>query len=77
MFHVVVYRRGVSEPVVELNLPFSLAQMAVSALDESAKQEMRRRGFDVDNIWEDLKRLGPTNILTFRDGENMIKLWIQ
>ncbi len=77
MFHVVVYRRGVSEPIVELNLPFSLAQMAISALDESAKREMRRRGFDVDNIWEDLKRLGPTDILTFRDGENMIKLWIQ
>ncbi len=77
MFHVLVYRRGASEPIVELNLPLSLAQMAVSALDESTKQEMRKKGFDVDNIWEDLKRLGPTNILTFRDGENTVKLWIQ
>jgi len=51
--------------------------MAVSALDESAKREMRRKGIVVENIWEDLKRLGPTNILTFRDGENLIKLWIE
>jgi len=63
--------------LIELNIPVSLAQMAVSALDESAKREMRRKGIDVENIWEDLKRLGPTNILTFRDGENLIKLWIE
>jgi hypothetical protein len=31
----------------------------------------------VDNVWEDLKRLGPTNILTFRDEESTIKIWIQ
>jgi Tetratricopeptide repeat/HEAT repeats len=76
-FHLMVYQQGVSKPVVELNIPVSLAQLAISALDESAKQEMRKKGFDVDNVWEDLKRLGPTNILTFRDEENTIKIWIQ
>jgi tetratricopeptide (TPR) repeat protein len=77
MLHLRVYQNGNSKPVVELNLPLSLAQMAISALDESAKNEMRKKGFDVDNIWEDLKRLGPADILTLRDGEKLIKLWIQ
>jgi tetratricopeptide (TPR) repeat protein len=77
LFHLVVHRRGSAQPLIELNIPVSLAQMAVSALDESAKREMRRKGIDVDNIWGDLKRLGPTNILTFRDGENLVKLWIE
>jgi len=77
MLHLVVYQNGISKPVVELNLPLSLAQMAVSALDESTKNEMRKKGFDVDNIWEDLKRLGPTDILTLRDREKLVKLWIQ
>ncbi len=77
MFHLVVYQQGISKPVVELNIPVSLAQLAINALDESAKQEMRKKGFDVENVWEDLKRLGPTNILTFRDEENTIKIWIQ
>jgi tetratricopeptide (TPR) repeat protein len=77
MFHLVVSQKGVPEPIVELNIPVSLAQLAVSALDESAKEEMRKKGFDVDNIWEDLKRLGPANILTFRDRENTVKIWIQ
>jgi tetratricopeptide (TPR) repeat protein len=77
MFHLVVSQKGVPEPIVELNIPVSLAQLAVSALDESAREEMRKKGFDVDNIWEDLKRLGPANILTFRDKENTVKIWIQ
>jgi tetratricopeptide (TPR) repeat protein len=77
MFHLVVSQKGVAEPIVELNIPVSLAQLAVSALDESAKEEMRKKGFDVDNIWDDLKRLGPANILTFRDKENTVKIWIQ
>jgi hypothetical protein len=77
MFHLVVYEQGASKPVVELNIPISLAQLAITALDESAKRELRKKGFDVDNVWEDLKRLGPTNILTFRDEENTIKIWIQ
>lgn len=77
MFHLVVYRQGMSKPAIELNIPVSLAQLAVNALDEPAKREMRKKGFDVDNVWEDLKRLGPTNILTFRDEENTVKIWIQ
>jgi len=77
MFHVLVYRQGMSEPAVELNLPLSLAELALAALDESAKAEIRRKGFDLDNVWESLKRLGPTNILTIRDQGKIIKLWIE
>jgi len=77
MFHLVVYQEGSSQPTVELNIPVSLAQLAIAALDESAKAEMRKKGIDVDNIWEDLKRLGPTNILKFHDGKNLVKIWIE
>jgi len=35
MFHLVVHRRGVEAPIIELNLPFSLAELAIAALDES------------------------------------------
>ncbi len=77
MLHLQVFQNGVAKPVVELNVPVSLAQMAVSALDESAKAEMRKKGYDVEHIWEDLRRLGPTDILTLRDRDRLIKLWIQ
>ena len=77
MFHLLVYKSGMKEPAVELNLPVSLAQMAVAAMDDSAKAELRKKGVDVDNIWESISRMGSTNILTIRDGENLIKLWIE
>ena len=77
MFHLLVYKEGVKQPVVELNLPLSLAQMAVEAMDDSAKAELKKKGVDIENIWESLGRMGTTNILTIRDGENLIKLWIE
>ena len=77
MFHLVVYKAGSSRPAVELNLPVSLAQLAVAALDESSKAELRKKGVDIDNVWESLKSMGPANILTIRDQENLIKLWIE
>lgn len=77
MFHLQVIEEGNSKPRVELNIPFSLAQLAVAALDDSTRREMRKKGIDVDNIWESLKRMGPTDILTFRDGRNVVKIWIK
>jgi tetratricopeptide (TPR) repeat protein len=77
MFHLRVYQEGSSQPVVELNIPVSMAQLAIAALDESAKAEIRRKGIDVDDVWKDLQRLGPTNIFTIRDGKNIVKLWIE
>lgn len=77
MLHLEIYQNGISKPVVELNVPISMAQLLVTAMDESAKNELRKKGFDVDNIWEDLKRLKPTDILTLRDGQKVVRLWIQ
>jgi hypothetical protein len=76
MFHLEVYKEGSREPNVELNLPMALAEFAVKALDESTKKEMRKQGFDVENIWQSFKQLGPMKILTLRDGDNLVKIWI-
>jgi hypothetical protein len=54
----------------------ALADFAIKALDESTKKELRKQGFDVDNTWQSLKQLGPMKILTLRDGDNLVKLWI-
>ncbi len=77
LFHLEVYEEGESRPKVELNLPVSLAQLAIAALDDSTRQEMRRKGIDVDNIWESLNRMGSTDILTFRDGRTTVRIWIK
>jgi tetratricopeptide (TPR) repeat protein len=78
MFHIRIWEGGENtQPKVDMQFPVSLAQLAISALDESTKAEIRKKGFDIDNIWESLKRLGPTNILTIRTSGGVVKLWIQ
>jgi tetratricopeptide (TPR) repeat protein len=77
MFHIMVYEEGKSQPTVELNLPLSWAQLAVMALDQSKKDELKKKGFNVDDFWESLKRLGPTKILEIRDGKDLVKIWIE
>jgi tetratricopeptide (TPR) repeat protein len=77
MFHIRVYQENATEPTVEINLPVSFAQLAIMALDESKKEELRRKGFNVDDFWESIKRLGPTKILEIRDGKDLVKIWIE
>jgi len=77
MFHLEVFEAGSSRPSVELNIPLNLAQLAIMALDDSKKKELRKQGFDIDNIWESLNRMSPTEILTFRSGGETVKLWIK
>ncbi len=78
MFHLRIYEGAENtKPIVELDLPVALAHLAVAALDETTKADIRKKGIDIDNIWESLNRLGPTNILTIRGAHNVVKLWIQ
>jgi len=77
-FHIQIFENGEQKPPsVELNFPMAFAQLAVMALDEATKVELRKNGFDIDNIWQSLNRLGPTHILTLRSGPRVVKIWIQ
>ena len=78
MFYIQIFENGESKPpTVELNFPMDLAQMAILALDEPTKAELRKKGFDIENIWDSLKKLGPTNVLTLRNGSKVVKLSIR
>ena len=77
MFHILIQEPGSKEPTVELNLPLSLAELALAALSQSQKQELRRKGFDVENVWDSLKRMGRSDILTIRDHDTIVRIWIE
>jgi hypothetical protein len=73
-----IFERGRNEPKVQINLPIALADLAFKSLPDEAKRDLRRKGYDADNFWEQLKRLGPLEILEIvgDDGER-IKIWIE
>ena len=78
VFRLVIYEGNEkSLPKVDLTVPVSFAQALISALDEPTKAELRKKGIDINNIWDSLNQLGATNILTIRNGGNIVKLWIQ
>ncbi len=73
-----IYQRGAPRPQVSVNLPVALAELVFKSLPEEARAELRRKGYDADNFWDRLKKLGPTEILTIEgDGGERVQIWLE
>lgn len=73
-----VTKRGQSQPSVSVNLPVALAELVFKSLPDEAREELRLKGYDADNFWERLRKLGPTEIVTIEgDGGERIQIWIE
>jgi tetratricopeptide (TPR) repeat protein len=73
-----IFDKGKSSPTVSVNLPMALAELAFKSLPDDARRELRLKGYDADNFWRELQKLGPTEIIEIvgEDGER-IKIWIE
>ena len=78
MLRVRIFKEGFTRPKVTVNLPMTLADLLFKSLPEDAKRDLRRKGYDADNFWDQLKKLGPTEIIDIEgdDGEK-IQIWIE
>ena len=63
---------GVGEPARRL------AELAFKSLPDDAKHELGRQGYDAENFWERLRKLGPTQIVEIvgEDG-GRIQIWTE
>ena len=73
-----IFEGSRSEPSVSVNLPVALAELAFKSLPDDARRELRKKGYDADNFWEQLRKLPGGQILDIRgeDGER-IQIWIE
>jgi len=73
-----IFEKDSTTPKVSLNLPVALAEIAFKSLPDDAREELKRKGYNPDNFWERLKKLGPTEILSIvgDDGEK-VQIWIE
>ena len=73
-----IYKNASSRPEVSVNLPVALAEMVFKSLPDETRDELRKKGYDADNFWGRLKKLGPTEIITIEgnDGER-VQIWIE
>ena len=70
---------GRKEAEFSLNIPWALADLALSAIPEKDKAALRREGYDLDKIIRDLTRI-KGSIIEIRPREDRtrtIKLWIE
>ena len=78
MLRVRIFEKGLTRPKVTVNLPMALADLLFKSLPEDAKRELWRKGYDADNFWAQLKKLGPTEIIDIEGDEGeKIQIWIQ
>ena len=73
-----IYGKGKSTPEVSVNLPLALADLVFKSLPEETRRDLRQKGYDADNFWERLKKLGPTEIIDIRGEEGeKVQIWIE
>ena len=73
-----IYEKGGKDPQVSINLPLGLAELVYKSLPDDTRKELKIKGYDADNFWDRLKKLGPTEILSIdgKDGER-VQIWLE
>ncbi|MBP7707279.1 MAG: tetratricopeptide repeat protein [Candidatus Aminicenantes bacterium] len=74
--HLRVRAAGRREPVFSLNVPFALADLALSALDEEDKAELRRKGYDVNRIMNEMVKSKESILRISGDDGTVFEIWI-
>jgi len=70
-----VYKKGKKEPDFSLNIPWALADLALSSIPEDLKKELREEGYDLDKIAKELTRVRG-NIVEVKGEKSVFKFWI-
>ncbi len=71
-----VYKKGKKEPEFSLNIPWALADLALSAIPNDLKEELRAEGYDLDKIAKELTRVRGS-IVEIKGEKSVFKFWIE
>jgi hypothetical protein len=61
---------------VDINIPWALADLALQAIPDEEKTVMRRKGYDLDKIINELAKSG-SSIIEINDEGSVIRIWIE
>jgi len=70
-----VYKSGKKEPVISINIPWGLADLALGAIPDEEKVLIKEKGYDLDRIRRELTRFDGS-ILEIKGEDTTIKMWI-
>jgi len=61
---------------IDINIPWALADLALQAIPDEEKSVMRKKGYDLDRIINELAKTKST-IIEINDADSVIKIWIE
>ena len=74
--HISIRAAGQKEPAFSLNIPFALADLALSALDDEDKAAIRKKGYDINKIMNELAKSKESLLRIAGDDGSIIEIWI-
>jgi hypothetical protein len=76
MLRIRIREAGKKDPVFSLNIPFALADLALGAMDEDDKAAMRKKGYDLNRIMNELAKSKESILRIAGDDGSIIEIWI-
>lgn len=61
---------------IDINIPWALADLALQAIPDEEKSVMRKKGYDLDRIINELAKT-KSSIIEINDDGSVIKIWIE
>jgi len=74
--HIRIRGAGQKEPAFSLNIPFALADLALSALDEDDKAALRKKGYDVNKIINEMAKSKESILRIVGEDGTVFEIWI-
>lgn len=75
MLKIRVIDKKANKSKVTVNIPFSLAELAIKSLPESEKRVLMEKGYDLNTILKTLVEV--KEIITIEEEDELIKIWIE
>jgi hypothetical protein len=77
MLKIRVWNKGQKEPAFSLNIPWALADLALGAMDEDDRAELRKKGYDLTKIVNELAKSKESILRIVGDDGSIIEIWIE
>jgi hypothetical protein len=76
MLKIRVWNKGQKEAAFALNIPLALADLALGAMDEEDKAAIRKKGYDLSKIMNELAKSKESILRIAGDDGSVIEIWI-
>ena len=74
VFHIQVFDEASGRASLSINIPWALADLALSAIPDDEKRALRAKGYEINKILDALKSIG--SIVEIHSEGKHIKIWI-